>query len=371
MNNYVKTYKGSDGKKKLPLFAKILYSVAAFTAIIHIITCFSEKFADFINLHISPLFRFVSANITDIIPFSVAEMLIILVPIIIFLIVRHALKYYADSWHSVFVYFFSFISVASLLYTLFFWCFGVGYKAPTLDKRLGLDREDVSAEELYATALILLDETDKAAADVTFRKANFSVMPFDIEALSEKLNDDYAKFADENDFVSKLRSNLKPVILSEAMSYTHITGIYTYFTGEANINVNFPDYTIPFTAAHELAHQRGIAREDEANFVAFLVCKDSSDPYIRYSAYMNMLDYFLNALFISDQDLYTQVIRMTNDNIIYEIIAYDDFFDKYRGSVASSVSGAVNDTYLKLNGTEGEKSYGMVVDLAVAYYKNN
>ena len=31
----------------------------------------------------------------------------------------------------------------------------------------------------------------------------------------------------------------------------------------------------------------------------------------------------------------------------------------------------VNDTYLKFQGTEGTKSYGMVVDLAVAYYSNS
>ena len=53
-----------------------------------------------------------------------------------------------------------------------------------------------------------------------------------------------------------------------------------------------------------------------------------------------------------------------------EMWAYSDFFDKYRDSVASDISGAVNDAYLNFNGAEeGTKSYGMVVDLAVAYYK--
>ena len=38
-------------------------------------------------------------------------------------------------------------------------------------------------------------------------------------------------------------------------------------------------------------------------------------------------------------------------------------------SVASEISGVVNDTYLTIQGTPGTASYGMVVDLAVAYYK--
>ena len=54
-----------------------------------------------------------------------------------------------------------------------------------------------------------------------------------------------------------------------------------------------------------------------------------------------------------------------------ELIAYIEFFNKYRDSAMSDVSDIFNDTYLKLQGTEGIKSYGMVVDLAVAYHKKN
>ena len=46
-----------------------------------------------------------------------------------------------------------------------------------------------------------------------------------------------------------------------------------------------------------------------------------------------------------------------------------EFFEKYRESVASNVSEKVNNTFLEMHGTEGTKSYGMVVDLAVAYYR--
>ena len=164
-------------------------------------------------------------------------------------------------------------------------------------------------------------------------------------------------------------SAVKPVILSEPMSYTHITGIYTFFTGEANLNINFPDYTLPFTAAHELAHQRGFAREKEANFIAFLVCINSEHPYTRYSGYVNMVEYLSNALYSADRTLWEEVFYSLDLRIRYEMQAYNDFYDKYRESVAADVSNAVNDTYLKVQGqTEGTKSYGLVVDLAVAYF---
>ena len=159
-------------------------------------------------------------------------------------------------------------------------------------------------------------------------------------------------------------------MLSELMNYTHITGVYSYFTGEANIDIAFPDYTIPFTAAHELAHQRGIAREDEANFIAFLVCTESDDPYIRYSGYLYVYNYVASALYKTDYELYKSAYFSLPEDIRLEKIAYSKFFDKYRDSVASNVSETVNNTFLTIQGTAGTISYDMVTDLAVRYYYN-
>jgi hypothetical protein len=157
-------------------------------------------------------------------------------------------------------------------------------------------------------------------------------------------------------------------MLSELMSYTHITGVYSFFTGEANINVAFPDYTIPYTAAHELSHQRGIAREDEANFMAFLVCLESEDAYVRYSGYMNLFEHVASALYSADRALYGDVYASLPIDVRSEMAAYANFFQKYNNSVAGDISGAINNSFLIIHGTEGTKSYGMVVDLAVAYY---
>jgi len=159
-------------------------------------------------------------------------------------------------------------------------------------------------------------------------------------------------------------------MLSEPMSYTHITGVYTFFTGEANININFPDFTIPFTAAHELAHQRGVAREEEANFIAFLICMESDDPYIRYSGALSLYEYVAAALASSDAKLWRDAYRTLPDKVRAEEAAYAAFFDRYRDNVAADISEATNNLYLQSQGNSaGTKSYGLVVDLAVAYYR--
>ena len=158
-------------------------------------------------------------------------------------------------------------------------------------------------------------------------------------------------------------------MFSDAMSYTHITGVYTFFTGEANLNAIFPDYTLPYTAAHELSHQRGIARENEANFMAFLVCAASEDDYVRYCAYLNLYEYVASALYKADQTLYMKAYSTLPMCVKNEMSAYSRFIQKYADSKVSEVSEAVNNTFLVLHGTEGTKSYGMVVDLAVTYFK--
>jgi hypothetical protein len=84
---------------------------------------------------------------------------------------------------------------------------------------------------------------------------------------------------------------------------------------------------------------------------------------------LNLYEYVSSALYRADSELYYELRDGLSDAVRYEMRAYSSFFDKYRDSVASEVSGAVNNTYLQMQGTQGTKSYGLVVDLAVAYYK--
>lgn len=357
--------------RRLPRVCIVLFALAGVSLLIYLAAIIWEPFADFFSRYPGAVLRATLAHLTSWIPFSLAEALLLFLPAALFLLIRTAIKYYSDSWHNTLVYMGILLSVASLLITLLFCGFGTGYFGSTLDKKLGLDRRDVSAEELKYTAEILSEAVAEEAQNVTFRYQNFSVMPYPLEEMNKKLLDAYDSISDKYSFIQRLDSRLKPVVLSEPWSYTHITGVYTYFTGEANINVNFPDYTIPFTAAHELAHQRGIAREDEANFMAFLVCIESDDPYIRYSGYLNMYEYVSNSLYSANAEMYFDVRNTLPTTVRAEMRAYSAFFDKYRDNVVADVSQAVNDTYLKVQGTAGTKSYGMVTDLAVAYYKNH
>lgn len=355
---------------RLPAVPLVLYGIALVSLVIYIAARLSPAFADFFNRNIGAAVRGSLSYLTGWLPFSLGEAMIIFLPVAAVFMIIYACRNYADSWRSVFVYLGTVLSFISLLFSIFVLGFGTGYYGTTVDKKLDLDRTDVSPEELYQTASILADHVNEEAQNVKYQYNGFSVMPYTYDEMSKKLVEAYAKVCDEYDFIPRLSSRVKPVMLSEPWTYTQISGVYTYFTGEANINTNFPDYTIPYTAAHEMAHQRGIAREDEANFIAFLVCIASDDPYIRYSGYLEVYEYVADALCSEDITLYSTVRSKLRNNVREEMAAYSAFFDKYCDNIVATATETANNSYLQMQGTVGSKSYELVVYLAVAYYRN-
>ena len=354
---------------RMPLAVLIIYGFTVFSAILYLIALKSPAFADFFNRYISSAVRATTAHLTGWIPFSLAETLLLFLPVIITALILYAVRFRCDTWRIVFVYVGEILAIVAVLFSLFIWSFGISYQCSPVNEKMALPRENVTVEELKETALILLEQVNALADEIPFRENDFSVMPYSMSELNDKLLVTYRKVAQQYSFLQSMDTRLKPVVNSELMSHAHITGVYTYFTGEANLNTVFPDYTIPYTAAHELAHQRGIGPEDEANFVAFLVCIASDDPYIQYSGYLNMFEYVISALRTVDSTAYGEIFAKLDHNVLMEEVAYSDFYEQYRHSKVSTVSNVVNDTYLKLQGTPGAKSYGMVVDLAVSYYK--
>ena len=357
-------------RKRLPRVCKIIYLLTLLSAVLYLIFTQSQGFSDWFNQNISTWGRRLLAYLTSWIPFSLAEVLLLSLPILAVILIVVAYKHFSDSKHDAWVYIRILLSVPCLILVIFVWNFAPGYYGTPLEQKLELDRQKVSANELFDTAELLSAELERLTPEIEFSEDGSSKMPYSYKKMNQKLLDAYERFCEKQDFIDHFYSRAKPVMLSEPMSYTHITGVYTFFTGEANINVNFPDYTVPYTAAHELAHQRGIAKEDEANFIAFLVCMESDDPYIRYSACLNLYEYVAVALREADRELYRESYKGLPESVKREEEAYSRFFDKYRHNVAADVSQKTNDLYLQSQGSpEGTKSYNLVVDLAVAYYK--
>ena len=340
--------------------AAILLSCAGLQAA----TRLSSTLADALTFTLSAYIRAALAFVTSFLPFSLGETVVVILPLLC--ITVFLIAFFSKTQDIRIIK--GLILVLTVMYALFVLSFAPAYGTSGAEKLFELNAGPVSTESLCDTAEILVDEINGIADNIDFDYGSFSRMGYDLDTLSKKLVNAYDTLNDEFGFIFNFNSRLKPIALSRAMTYTHISGVYTYYTGEANINTNFPDYTLPFTCAHEMAHQRGFAREKEANFVAFLVCERSDDDYIKYSGKLNMLEYLLDAIYTADPKKYMEIFYSLDIRVRCDMVAYSSFFDTYRDSTASEISSAINDTYLKSQGqAEGEKSYGLVVDLAVAY----
>ena len=150
------------------------------------------------------------------------------------------------------------------------------------------------------------------------------------------------------------------------MSHTNIIGVYSVLTGEANIDIDIPDMEIPSTVMHEMAHQRGFAREDEANYIAWVACMSHPDADFRYSGSAMALQYAMNALYSVNPDKYFDLAKDYSLGYYKDLNNLQTYWKQFQGPV-KKVANQMNDTYLKLNGQEdGVQSYGRMIDLLLA-----
>jgi hypothetical protein len=158
----------------------------------------------------------------------------------------------------------------------------------------------------------------------------------------------------------------KPLLTSAALSWLGITGIYSPFTGEPNVNMTLPDSELPFAASHEVAHQRGFAREDEANYLGYVACRLHPDADFRYSGRLAASVYAMNALALRDRAAWKRLEAGRSAGVGRDLAALVAWAERYRGPV-ERLSARLNDAYLRSQGQpEGVESYGRVVDLLLA-----
>ena len=134
--------KKAEPKKRLPLICKILYCLAALSALLYILFVNIPSFADFFNRYISPWVRGPLAVITGWIPFSLAELLLLLIPVIIIAIVSVGVKHYCGSWRNVGVFCLIIVSIGAYVFTTFTWGFVPAYRGSRLDVKMGLDKKE-------------------------------------------------------------------------------------------------------------------------------------------------------------------------------------------------------------------------------------
>lgn len=258
-----------------------------------------------------------------------------------------------------------FLSFALLMYMI---CHGANYYRQNIADLMQLDTSQKDADQLAAVCVYLAQQASEIREELPLDENGCVMLPESLTAELSRTNNGYAPLVKKYPWLWTPVSRQKPVMLSYWWSYTGITGMYFPFFVECNVNIEQPDYLIPFTAAHESAHSRGIALEDECNFLAFLSCINSEYPEFRYSGYAQAYKYCANALYTYDIELWSAVQAYVSDGMRNDLIALNEYIDKFDGEVRQTASAA-NDTFIKVQGVQdGSLSYNRVTELILAYY---
>ena len=119
------------------------------------------------------------------------------------------------------------------------------------------------------------------------------------------------------------------------------------------------------------AHQRGVAWEQECNFLGVLASVTSGMPDYIYSGWLLGFIHLGNALYETDPETYWAIRSTLPAAVEADLRDNSAYWDQFRDNVVEKVSDTVYDTALKSYGdANGMKSYSMVVELLVAYYKD-
>lgn len=260
------------------------------------------------------------------------------------------------------------LSVISAVYALFCLLWGCFFYGDDFTARAGLEDAPVTTAELAAVTEYFAELANEYSPKVARDDYGFCIS--DREMILESS-------AHIFDSVEKLFPDLegpdvkvKPIFFSSVMSYLDFTGFFFPISGEANVNVDFPPSLFASTVAHEISHQRGVAKEQEANFVAVLACLESGDPDYIYSAALLAYTHLGNALHEADYAAWHEIYESLNTDVLRDFAANREYWRQFETPV-QTVSNAVYEGFLHSYDQHlGLKSYGACVDLLVNYYKD-
>jgi len=339
---------------------------------------YNSYFAE--QIYAKHIYKWISqiiSTITGLLPISIAEVIVVAFPIIfLIVIVRFLIRMIRiknNRKERLIKGILNILCTGSIILFVFTLFAGINYYRAPFSTYSNLEIRESSVDDLYALTKNLALQADQLREQIpTTDKQGVFKQSVNNYKLARTADQAYKELAKEYPVLAGSYGEPKPVLLSELMSSTEITGIFFPFTMEANVNVDVPDYTIPATMLHELAHLRGFMREDEANYLAYLAGMKSGNIEFQYSSTMLALVTAGNALYDQDPDKYFEIRDLYSEGVLKDISADAQYWVKYEDTVVSTVSNQINDTYLKANDqTDGVKSYGRMLDLLLAKYRKD
>jgi hypothetical protein len=230
--------------------------------------------------------------------------------------------------------------VGSIVWLTFHFLWGFNYYRSSIPEQFNLETGEVKEEEVVEFAEFTLNEAIK-----------------------------YSTVSSWPLTVNRQQSTVKPSLFGILGNYMGYGGYYNPFTGEAQINNYMPGFMLPYIAVHEVAHQKGYAKESEANFIGYLDVINSGDSALLYSANLEMFLFANRALRRFDSTLARQNMERLSPRIKKDLADYKVFAEKYYGPVDKFVTWFYTGFLNFNNQPEGMMSYNRGMVYIMRYLK--
>lgn len=322
---------------------------------LQIVVAFFEKIFEFQKKIHQILFSWI--------PFSLGDLLYILLGILLIYLIIKLFKKKTRS-NSLF----KILIVLNIIYFTYQVFWGMLYfQTPIIVK---LPKTEVTLEVRKELALEYLEKSKTTRKLVKEDKKGVFVIK-DLNAIQQEILDQQKTLPT---FITQKNSSdinsFKPSLFRKTMSFTGILGYYNPFTAETQFNAELPSSYLPFTLSHESSHQLGFAREQEANFIGYLIGVHSKNPELRYSTEYFTLKSLLNSIVDEDEAF----VKMTLENYSAEMkrdrLNEKKFVAEHQGYL-NDFFGFTNNLFLKSNQQEGSITYSYFIDLLVRYKRIN
>ncbi|MBK7100087.1 MAG: DUF3810 domain-containing protein [Sphingobacteriales bacterium] len=257
--------------------------------------------------------------------------------------------------------------IGLIVYVVFYGFWGLNYSRVGISGQLHLDSQNYSAQDLDTLVDLLQKKLNTNASLLTpamrdsFRRN---------QKLFAGATRAYQLVENQHPFLKYKVSSVKPLFSAICLTTPGYQGYYNPFTGEAQVNTTIPQCVEPFVASHEIAHQLGYAKENEANFVGYLVSSKHPSVNFRYSVYFDMYNYSIGELYYADSTKAKNYNSALHPQVIKDIDDYRAFYERYKNPVEPLLKWVYSHFLMFNNQPSGMESYSEVTRWLIAYYKN-
>lgn len=345
--------------------------------IVNAISWSSRGFSDFYVTKIFPHITNVFSFVSGIFPFSVGEIMIIALllliiigiplTLILLIIKKDSRRLICSISCSVFLWIFAYVAVTETMN-----CFVMYHCTPFSEKYFSSGEH--TRDELVELYSMLIAEANELAPQVPRDEDDRFCITCDVDkeakAAMKKAAEDYPQ-------LKGYYPDAKPIMFSYFMSQTDLLGIYFPFSFEANYNDDMVKTNLPDTICHEYSHLKGIIQEDEANFIAFVATTNSDNIEFRYSGILEGLEYVHNQIYERGIESAYGLTDEISDQVRRDWFRFlpDNYWEENKKKeiisteTVSAVSETALDTNIRMNGREeGIESYSHMVNLLLDYY---